>query len=186
MRISRGERLVIGRSAVWGVVVVALGAGIALAQTTGTITLTGTVATNCNLVVTPASAASSLDLSNGVKRVQVGSVLQNCNKNAGYLLIVASLNCPATPTGAKLVGALNAEVVPYSVEANNPTTGGSQAVVTGLLATACSGAAAVTARDVAGAKITGETSQIFVNYSGSSGLSADSYADTLTITLAAK
>jgi hypothetical protein len=179
--------------ALGGAIVAALIAGGALlsthisrAQTSGTITLVGSVATSCSISVTPSAGASTLDLSDGAKRINVGSVLQNCNKMAGYSLHVLSQNCATGTAGAKLIGSAGGEALPFSVEFNNPTTGGSQAVVTGLLATACSGAAAITGRDVTHAKITNENSAIFVNYTGNSGIAADSYSDTLTITLVAK
>jgi hypothetical protein len=159
---------------------------LSLAQQSGTITLTGTVAQNCTIGVSATSAASNLDLSGGNSRVQVGTVLQACNKRAGYTLHVASQNCSTETPGAKLIGTVSAEALNYSVEFNNPATGGSQTVVTGLLATACSGASAVTARNVTDAKVSGETSSVYVNYTGNSQLSSDSYADVLTITLVAK
>ena len=84
------------------------------------------------------------------------------------------------------MGTIDNESLRYSVEFNNPTTGGSQAVVTGLLATACSGASAVVGRDVTNSRIFNELSRIYINYSGDSGLAADSYTDTLTITMVVK
>lgn len=165
----------------WG-----LGAATSLAQEAGTITLIGTVSQQCNLLVTAAPVASNLDLSSGNKRIQIGSVVQNCNKRAGYTLHVQSQNCAGGTPGAKLIGTIYGESLRYSVEFNNPTTGGSQATVTGLLADACSGAAAVIGRNVTNSQIKEETSFVFVNYSGNSQLAADSYTDTITITLVVK
>ena len=156
------------------------------AQQTGTISLIGTVSQQCSIIVTPGSQAANLDLSNGNKRVEVGTALQNCNKKAGYTLHVLSQNCTVGTPGAKLIGTVGGETLRYSVEFNNPPTGGSQTVVTGLLATACSGAAAVIGRDVTNQKIHDEISTIYVNYLGDSGLASDSYTDTLTITLVTK
>lgn len=158
----------------------------AQAQQTGTINLIGTVSQQCSVIVTPSSQAANLDLSSGNKRVEIGTALQNCNKKAGYTLHVLSQNCTVGTPGAKLIGTVAGETLRYSVEFNNPPTGGSQTVVTGLLATACSGAAAVIGRDVTNQKIHDEISRIFVNYTGDSGLASDSYTDTLTITLVTK
>jgi len=145
------------------------------------IILTGTVGQNCTIGVTPDPSASTLDLTtSGARRIQVGVVLQNCNKRAGYSLQVTSANCVATPIGAKLVGTASAEALAYSVEANNPTTGGSAPAVTGLLATTCT---SQNARIVSNAKINDENSTLFVNYNGNGGLSADTYQDTLTLTM---
>lgn len=158
----------------------------ASAQDAGSISLIGTVARNCTIIVTSTTSALNLDLSNGTRRVQVGSILQNCNRRAGYQLHVLSDNCGLDTAGAKLVGTVEGETLRYSVEFNNPTTGGSQATVTGLLANACSGASAVIGRDVTNSRIFGETSRVYVNYTGNSGLAADSYTDTLTVTMVVK
>lgn len=171
---------------------IAAGIGIALlpqpadAQLTGNIVLKGTVAQNCSVVVSATAGASTLDLSTGTRRVQVGSAVQNCNKKAGYTLDVSSTNCATGTAGAKLIGATGAEQMRYSGEFNNPATGGSTATVTGLLATSCSTTAQIRGRDVTNAKIAGETSTIFVNYTGDSTLGADTYTDTFTITMTVK
>ncbi len=69
---------------------------------------------------------------------------------------------------------------PIAASGPSRTTGGSSAIVTGLLATACTGQ---NARVVSNAKINGENSTLFVNYTGDGGLSADTYQDTLTLTM---
>lgn len=154
--------------------------GLGPANAANQIILTGSIAQNCTLNVTPDPAALTLNLPGGAQRVTVGTVSQNCNKKAGYTLVVSSANCAAAPTGAKLVGTVGGEALAYSVESQNPTTGGSAAGVTGLLATSCT---AQNARVVSNAKITGENSTVFVNYTGNAGLGADTYQDTLTLTM---
>lgn len=156
----------------------------AAAQQTGNIPLSGSMAQNCTISVTPTVEASNLDLSDGAKRVRVGDVLQNCNKKVGYRLTVNSDNCGTGTPGAKLIGAeASPENLRYSVEFNNPTTGGSQAIVTGLLSTQCTGDTYILGRAVANAKIRNETSNIYINYTGDSGLAADSYTDILRLTM---
>lgn len=155
--------------------------GFDVFEAANTIVLQGTVAHNCSIVVTQDAAASSLPLGTaGAQRVRVGSVQQTCNKRVGYTISVASQNCGAQPTGAKVIDPASNEYITYSTEFQNPTTGGSQASVTGLLTQACSGQFG---RDVAGAKVSGETSTVFVNFVGSETLSAGTYQDTLTITM---
>lgn len=159
----------------------------AAAQQTGNIPLAATVAQNCTISVTPTAAASDLDLSDGAKRILVGSILQNCNKKAGYRLTVGSDNCATGTPGAKLIGAGSSpEELAYSVEFNNPTTGGSTATVTDLLSTQCSGDTYILGRDVAGVKISAEESDVYVNYTGDSGLAADSYSDVIRLTMTVK
>jgi hypothetical protein len=52
-----------------------------------------------------------------------------------------------------------------------------------LLSTQCTGDAYILARDVSGEKVKDETSDIYVNYAGDSGLAADSYSDVIRITM---
>lgn len=155
-------------------------------QQSGSITLRGSMAAHCQIAVTPMASATNLDLENGVVRVEIGTVLQNCNKKDGYTLTVASNNCATGTAGAKLIGLTNGEVLPYSVEFANPATGGSQTTVLNLLSSSCAGATAITGRDVTAAKIKDETSHVFVNYTGNADLAADTYEDTVVITMTVK
>jgi len=153
-------------------------------QAANDILLQGTVAQNCTIDVTAAAAASNLPLTTaGAQRVQVGAVQQSCNKKVGYTLAVTSATCATAPAGAKVADSVSGEFLAYSGEFANPTTGGSQASVTGLLATTCTGQVG---RDVTSAKIVGESSTVFVNFTGDAGLAAGTYQDTLTITMNVK
>jgi hypothetical protein len=146
-----------------------------------TILLQGVVAANCSIVVTADPAASALPLTvAGAQRIKIGTILQNCNKKTGFTLKVESAGCAALPVGAKVIDPVSGESVPYSVEFNNPTTGGSLAIVTGLLATTCM---AAVGREVTAAKVVTESSNLYVNYTGVPLLAAGTYQDTITITL---
>lgn len=154
------------------------------ASAAATISLTGSVAANCAISVTADPAAANLTLTGTAQHVTVGTLTQNCNKKAGYTIVVTSANCASpTPAGAKLVGTTGGEKLSYSVESHNPTTGGSQATILNLLASACT---SQNARDVAGTKISAETSTVFVNFTGDATLGADTYQDTLTFTMTVK
>jgi hypothetical protein len=146
------------------------------------ILLQGVVGAQCSIVVASLPAASALPLTSaGAQRIQVGTVVQNCNKKTGYTLTVTSANCATpTPAGAKVYDTVSLGVVPYSAEFGNPTTGGSLATVTGLLASSCS---AATGRSVTGALVVNETSTVWVNYTGSALLAAGTYLDTLTLVM---
>jgi hypothetical protein len=159
-----------------------IGSVPASASAQSTILLQGVVSAQCSIVVTALAAASALSLTSvGAQRVQVGTVLQNCNKKTGYNLAVTSANCATpTPVGAKVLGTAAGYTVPYSVEFDNPATGGSQTTVTSLLASACT---AAVGRGVTSALIVGETSTVWVNYTGNALLAADTYLDTLTIVM---
>jgi hypothetical protein len=156
----------------------------ARAQTTDSIPLSGTMAQNCTISVTPTASATALDLTDGAKHVDIGSIVQNCNKKTGYRITVDTDNCSVGTPGAKLIGAATTpETLSFSVEFANPTTGGSDASVTGLLSTQCTGDAYILGRETTGVKISAETSTVYANYTGDSGLAADTYTDTLRITM---
>lgn len=158
--------------------------GCEICQAANDILLQGTVAQNCTVDVTTLAAAGNLPLTTaGAQRVQVGSVLQNCNKKVGYTLVVSSATCATAPTGAKISDPVSGETLAYSGEFANPTTGGSTASVTGLLASSCD---TQIGRDVTNAKITAETSTVFVNFTGNAALAAGTYQDTLTVTMNVK
>jgi hypothetical protein len=148
------------------------------------IALIGNVLRKCTLDAQPHTNASNLPLTAaGAQRLQIASIVQDCNGRTGYTLDVFSTNCAATPTGAKVIDPVSSEYLSYSVESRNPTTGGSDPVVTGLMATACSGQVA---RDVSHAIIHNQTSTFYVNFTGAPELGAGIYQDTLTITITAK
>jgi len=148
-----------------------------------TILLQSTVPQTCTINVTADPNAANLNLvAAGAQHVRVGTVAQSCNKKIGYTIAVTSTNCTSTPTGAKVLDSVSNESLGYSVEFDNPPTGGSSDV-TNLLATACAGQ---TGRNVTNAKISGESSTIYVNYTGNAGLGAGAYQDTLTLAMNVK
>lgn len=158
-----------------------LQSGYDVFEAANTIILQGTVSHNCTINVVSGTNAANLPLTAaGAQRVDVGTVTQSCNKSVGYTIEVASQNCGAQPTGAKIINPATNEYLAYGVEFANPATGNSQTAVTGLLTQACTGQFG---RDVSGSKITSETSTVFVNFNGNGNLSAGTYQDVLTITM---
>ncbi len=146
-----------------------------------TILLSGAVAGKCTVAVTADAQAANLPITvAGAQRVLVGTMLQNCTGNRSYTLAVSSMNCAISPAGGKLHSDDSGEYLSYAAEFNNPTTGGSQAVVSGLLASACTGQIG---RQVTSAKINNETSSLYVNFAGNPGLGAGTYQDIVTISL---
>ena len=146
------------------------------------ILLSGVVAAQCSIVTTALPAASALPLTaSGAQRIEVGTILENCNKKTGYTLTVTSANCATPlPAGAKVYDSVSTNMVTYSVEFDNPVIGGSAATVTGLLATACSPAVGMS---VASALVVNQTSNLYVNYTGAPLTAAGTYTDTLTIAM---
>lgn len=176
---KQSRRLVLSAVLALGIVVVASNDSAA-----DQIFLQGVVTAQCSILVTATPAAMTLPLTtSGPQRILVGSIVQNCNKKSGFTLNTASVNCAAAPVGAKVLDTVSGESLPYSVEFNNPTTGGSLAIVAGLMANSCTTAVG---RDVASAKSENESSSVYVNYTGSALLAAGTYLDTLTITMNVK
>ena len=114
------------------------------------------------------------------QRIQVGTLSYNCSARTNFILVVTSGNCQSSPVGSKLVDPVSLDNLDYTVEFNNPTTGGSASVVTGLLATSCSNAIG---RQVKNALIQNQLSSVYVNFTGSSDLAAGTYTDTLNVSL---
>ena len=100
------------------VTLVLLASAGVFAQTTGTLTLTGSVPSILEITVTPAAAATGLDLTANEPGVTVGTVVERSNKKAGYTMSVSSAN--ATATGGadaffKSGDAGNADTLNYSI-----------------------------------------------------------------------
>lgn len=145
------------------------------------IFLSGVVPGKCTIGVTAVPAAVSLPVElSGSQRVQIGSVLQDCNGKRSYAIAVTSWNCALAPVGGKLLADGSTDRVPYTVEFNNPTSGGSQAVVTDLMASSCTGQIA---RSVTSSNVSNQTSTVYVNFTGVPDLTAGIYEDVVTISI---
>ena len=159
----------------------ALGLGIpavldtADAAQSGSIVLTGTIAQNCSITVTPASAASTLTLTSTQTNLNVGSVVEQCNDFKGYKISVASTNNPTQAGTGNFTGVLkgatsgNTDTISYTVAY----------ATTGNVVPATSLAESVTTK-----QLTATTNSVFVSFTGVTTLGADTYSDTLTVTMA--
>ncbi|WP_044561505.1 hypothetical protein [Azospirillum sp. B4] len=133
----------------------------ALADTSGTVKLSGTVSLNCSVAVTDASA--QLNILSGSSNVQVGTVVETCNDGAGYTITVASAN------GGSLKSSANgAQPVAYTTSYDGTNGSGQSFTVTR-----------------SGAQFN-KTANVSVTVPASAQAIAGSYADTLTITIAGK
>ncbi|MFC7335215.1 hypothetical protein [Rhodocista pekingensis] len=70
----------------------------AAAQSGSTIQLRGTVAVNCSVAVTDLN--QTLNISGGETNKQVGTVTENCNRGNGYKITVGSANAGKLVSGA--------------------------------------------------------------------------------------
>jgi hypothetical protein len=141
------------------------------AQSSATLTISGSVAPINTITIASQTGYNALDLVNGQTAKLVGIATETSNDSLGYKVTLASANAGATAQ-AFLRGALggNTDTVNYSIQYG------------GSAVTLSSGSALVTsATGRTGAS--GVTKNINVTFAGS-WLAADTYSDTLTLTIA--
>ncbi len=135
---------------------------------------------SCSLVFNSTPAALTLPVtSTALHRILVGTVIQSCRNTSASTLVIASVNCPFPPVGAKLMELVSWSYVPYSVESDNKAVGGGVAIVNELLSQACAAQVARKEKSVKGSL----SSDIYVNFTGVATLSEGTYSDTLSVTL---
>lgn len=161
-----------------------LGAGSAFAATTGDVTVQGTVDPINEITVTAETGYNTLDLSTTQTDLKVATVLEKNNDADGYTVTLESANAKAnTSSQARLKGALagNADVMNYSMKYG---VAASEAAVTLSSAVGSEGTATVTDATAPTAS-SGDSKNLLISYTGA-WLKADTYSDTLTLTIASK
>ena len=157
-----------GKCKIFAAVILACALAIpALADTSATLYLSGSVAKTASISVVTASGASSLNLlSTPPSAITVGTLSEICNSTTGYTVSVQSAN------GGSLKGAIsgNTDSVAYTLYQNG---------------TAVTLSATATTMITASAKTSGTSQTLTIAYTGNSALAADVYSDTLTFTIAA-
>lgn len=145
------------------------------------ILISGTVAGKCSINVSSTSQAVELPITSPqAHRIMIGSALQDCNGTRSFIVSITSMNCAVAPAGGKVLNSESGEFLSYTAEFVNPATGGSSPDVTRLLESSCVGQVG---REVTHGKVTNETSQIYLNFTGSSDIGAGTYQDIVTISL---
>jgi hypothetical protein len=141
------------------------------AQSSAPLTISGTVAQSTTITVAAQPGYNTLDLVNGAVAKLVGIATEKSNDKLGYDVTISSLNAGATAQ-AFLKGSIvgNADVVNYSIQYNG---GG---------VTLANGSATVT---IASGRTPGSgvAKNLNVTFAGA-WLTADTYSDTLTLTIA--
>jgi glycine betaine/choline ABC-type transport system substrate-binding protein len=142
------------------------------AQSSSTLVISGTVAPINTVTIASQSGYNSLALASGATAQVVGIATETSNDKLGYKVTLSSANAGSTAQ-AFLKGAItgNTDTLNYSILYN------------GTAVTLASGSATVTSatgRTVAA----GVTKNIAVTFTGT-WLTADTYSDTLTLTVAA-
>jgi len=141
---------------------IALTSGTAAAQSTGTITLNGTVVESCTVGVTDSSAA--LDLVGGESNTAVGAVVETCNSGDGYTVTLTSAN-----SGRLTSSAPGSTPIAYTVAYDGQSA-------------ALSSALTLTRNDAR----FNQSRNLAVSLTGSNQYIAGDYADTITVTIAAR
>jgi hypothetical protein len=141
------------------------------AQSSASLTISGNVPASTTISIASQAGYNALDLVNGATAKLVGIATEKSNDKLGYTVTVTSLNAGATAQ-AFLKGALagNADVVNYSIQYN----GAGITLVNG------SGTVTLASGRTGG---TGVAKNLNVTFAGS-WLTADTYSDTLTLTIA--
>lgn len=137
------------------------------AATTGTLLLQGVVTQKISVSVTPASAASTLDLTSNQTDLSVASVNEISNSKTGYKLTISSANL------GKLKRTDGSDVFAYSMKYNGSAVALGSAAGTTITN---SSAAAVNANKSVTISYTGAAAETMVE---------GTYADTVTFTIAA-
>jgi hypothetical protein len=150
--------------------VVSVAAPQVFAAQTGSITLSGTVAPSCNISVAPAPGYNSLDLAASQSNLKVATVTEQCNTRLGYTVKLSTAN---GTTGGVFAGSTgNAETLDYAV-----SYGGAPATFAAKEATVTNAATRTGSSGIA--------KDLAVSYTGTP-LAADTYSDTLTVSITAK
>lgn len=142
------------------------GVTLGVSAQTATLDLVGVVSVDADIDVQALPAAGSLDLATTQTALHVANMTYRSNNAAGFEISVASEN-GFTLTGDAGLAANNA--LAYSLRV------GSGPAIT-------ANGPAVTA---AGPQLADVTDALYIAYTGSSSLYADTYRDTLTFTIAA-
>jgi hypothetical protein len=136
-----------------------------------TIPLSGTVATTCTVTNNATGATTTFsDMTTGQTATLIGTITEICNDKNGYKVTLATANFAGGSPNLK--GSSTSAVVPYSLTYN------------GTALSYVGGTATVTPSGTQ-TNSTGVSKQLKISFTGGF-LSADSYADTITITMASQ
>lgn len=158
-----------------------LSAASVFAADSGNVTIQGTVDPVNAIVVTSVAGYNSLALGTGATDQQVATVNEQNNDPDGYTVTLVSANAAtAASAQARLNGAdtENSQVVNYSMKYG---VAAAEAIVT----LDGSGSAVVSSTSAASLEAGNEKS-LLITFAGDTWKNADTYSDTLTLTIAAK
>lgn len=135
------------------------------AASTGTLVLTGVVGAKYDLVVTPNSSASTLNISDGESAKLVATVNEKTNNHTGYKIKMSSANGGLLKNGT-------IDSVAYTLSYNNATA-------------VTPSTTAATVKTSTSAALGGVNSDVKVTFTGHTTALAGTYSDTLTFSIEA-
>lgn len=145
------------------------------AATTGNIALSGTVSSILEITITPDAGNASLPLTTDVTDRAVASVNERTNNRLGYTVTLTATNAVASSGSSALKGAVSTDSLPYTIKYGGSAVSfdaSKNCVVSNVNAKTTSA---------------GTDKAVTISFSGSGYfLDADTYSDTLTLTIAAK
>jgi hypothetical protein len=160
------------------VVALLLAGGSVFAADSGNIILQGTVAAVNEIVVTPVAGYNTLNMTAGATIQQVATVNEKSNDPDGYTVTLQSLNAGATTQGfLKGADAQNTDFFNYTM------TYGVAAAEAAVTLAAGSGIVTTTSAPSIEA---GAEKSFRISFTGSAWKNADTYSDTITLTIAAR
>jgi len=142
------------------------------AGTTGSVDLTGTVTLNCSLTVSAQSAATSMNLGTTTANLLVASINEKCQNQHGFIVTLTSNNGDQAGVNSGLLkgGSGNNDTLAYTVKYDGTTVN------------LVNGSATVTStnhKTPAG----GDNKALTLSYTGAPSLNADTYTDTIVLSL---
>jgi spore coat protein U-like protein len=146
--------------------------GMVLAAGSGTVALSGAVALSCNVTLNGGSSVTVNNLAVGtaVTEQTIANVVEQCNKATGYDIVITTAN--GTGSTPQLTGATSGEALSYSLkyDGDSLSFGSKAAKVSYASRTTGSGSSSKPLKISFPAK----------------DLAADTYTDTLTVTISAR
>jgi len=155
-----------------------LTAASAFAADNGNITIQGTVAPVNAIAITPVSGYNTLNMTSGAIDQQVATLNEKNNDPDGYTVTLASLNA-AAGSQAVLKGADAQTTDSFNYTMKYGVAASETAV------TLVAGSAVVTSTSAPSIEAGAEKS-LLISFTGSSWKNADTYSDTITLTIASK
>ena len=133
-------------------------------SSTGSLSLSGTVAPVTTITVTPDANATALPVGSATTNLKIATVVELSNSKAGYSVTLSSAN------GATLKEAAGTDTLAYSLTyGSNPVS-------------FTSGSATLTTSTTRSATAAGSSNILYISFPATF-LNADSYTDSLTFTI---